>query len=347
MKLGAIPENVLEKVALMLGIAPTPLSDTHVAFMLARTVMVAAKTGIFEALASTALPAEDIALRTGTDRRAVRKLLHTMVHLGYLRYSNNLYKLSPLARKWMLRDSPTSVYDKMMLQFVEWEMVEHYEEYVRTGEPFHMHQVFDTEQWRVYQQGMRAVAGTSAWEIAQRTPVPKKATDMLDIGGSHGYYSVVLCRRHSQLRSVVLDLPEAITHAQAILAKENMGDRVQHRAGDVLTADLGEEAWDVIFIASLAHHFDHNTNRMLAKKAAKALRPGGVYIVQDFIRDDTPKEGDHLGALLDLYFAATSQSGTWSVAEINSWQQEAGLVIKKPVWLRTVPRHAQVVAVKR
>jgi tRNA A22 N-methylase len=49
---------------------------------------------------------------------------------------------------------------------------------------------------------------------------------MLDIGGSHGYFSVVLCRKHKGMRSVILDLPKAITQAAPILAAERMEDRV-------------------------------------------------------------------------------------------------------------------------
>ena len=346
MKLGSIPENLLERLALTLKIAPTPLADTHVAFMLARTIMVATKIGIFESLAKSSLPAEDVAIRTQTDRKAVAKLLNVLVHLGYVSQQNQLYTLTPLARQWMLKDSPASLYDKMLFQFMEWKLVEHYEDYIRTGEPVNMHQIFDAQQWETYQKGMRSVAGTSAWEIVRRTPIPKNATALLDIGGAHGYYSVALCRRYPQLNAVILDLPEAIAHAGKILEKEKMGDRVQHRAGNVLTEDLGEEKWDVVFIASLVHHFDDATNRELAQKIARSLRPGGVYIVQDFIREAKPTQGDHLGALLDLFFAATSQSGTWSVEEIRYWQQQGGLIPKKTVWLRTVPRHAQVVAMK-
>ena len=41
----------------------------------------------------------------------------------------------------------------------------------------------------------------------KRMPVPDGARDMLDIGGSHGYLSVAVCRRHPELRATVLDLP--------------------------------------------------------------------------------------------------------------------------------------------
>ncbi len=88
----------------------------------------------------------------------------------------------------------------------------------------------------------------TASEVAQRIPVPRSARKMLDIGGSHGYYSVMLCRRLSGLHSVVFDLPEAVVHASKILAQEGMGKRIAHRAGNALTDDLGNEEYDLIFI---------------------------------------------------------------------------------------------------
>ena len=347
MKLSAQPENLLEALALRSGMVPTPLGDTHVAFMLARTIMVATKVGLFEALAQQPTTARQVAQQCQTSPVATAKMLNTLVHLGYIQRVNLHYDLTNLARKWLLQGSDQSVYDKMLFQFTEWEMVTGYEDYVRSGKPFRMHETFDASQWITYQRGMRAMAGTTVWEVARRTPVPRRAKDMLDIGGAHGYYSVALCRRHAGLRSVILDLPEAIDEAQHILAKEQMGGRVVHQPGNVLTDDLGEAQWDIIFMASLIHHFDEETNRSLIQRIARALRPGGALVIQEFMRDRYPHAGDHLGALLDLFFAATSESGTWSVEEITDWQRAAGLTSQRPIWLRSVPRHAQQVGWKK
>ncbi|MGB3780337.1 MAG: class I SAM-dependent methyltransferase [Tunicatimonas sp.] len=346
MKLSAQPENLLEALALRSGMVPTPLGDTHVAFMLARTIMVATKLGIFEALADQSATAEQVAQRCATAPAATQKMLNTLVHLGYLRLNQERYALTALTSRWLLQDSAQSVYDKMLFQFTEWEMVAGYENYVRSGQPFQMHETFSTKQWTAYQRGMRAMAGTAAGEVARRTPMPRRAKDMLDIGGAHGYYSVALCRRHKGLRSVILDLPEAVDEAQHLLAKEQMGGRVVHQAGNALTDDLGQAQYDIVLIASLVHHFDEETNRDLMQRIARALRPGGVLVVQEFMRSPHPRRGDHLGALLDLFFAATSESGTWSVEEITDWQRAAGLQPRKPIWLRSIPRHAQQVAKK-
>lgn len=346
MKLTSVPENLLERLALWLGIAPTPISDTHVAFMMARTIMVGAKLGIFEALAQHPASAKVISEHCQTNPDATVKILNSLVHLGYLNTNHKQeYQLTKLSRKWMLQESNTSVYDKMMLQFVEWKLVEHYENYVRSGKPAEMHQVLSEEEWETYQRGMRSMAKVSAWEVAKRTPMPKSATNFLDIGGSHGYYSVTLCKKYPDLHATILDLPEAIKYAKPLLSEEAMDDRVHHQAGNVLTTDLGEAVYDVVFISSLVHHFDAETNILLAQKIYNALKPGGYYIIQEFVRDDKARRGDYL-AILDLYFAATSQSGTWSVKEMSDWQKKAGFKPYKMIWLRSIPRHAQVVGKK-
>jgi predicted O-methyltransferase YrrM len=73
---------------------------------------------------------------------------------------------------------------------------------------------------------------------------------MLDIGGGHGFFSVALCRRHPQLHSTILELPQAIKHATPLLEKEGIGDRVRHRAGNALTDDLGVDQYDLVFMAA-------------------------------------------------------------------------------------------------
>jgi hypothetical protein len=38
-----------------------------------------------------------------------------------------------------------------------------------------------------------------------------------------------------------------------------------------------------------------------------------------------------------VYFALTSNSGTWSLDQMQSWQQGAGLRPHRAIWLRTMP----------
>jgi SAM-dependent methyltransferase len=251
-----------------------------------------------------------------------------------------------LSRKWLTRESPHCLADKMLLQFDEWDWMERSEEYVRTGHPMEIHDTLPADRWLAYQRGMRAMASVVAPELARRLPVPKSADDMLDIGGSHGYYSVVLCRRHDSLRAVVLDLPQAVEHAASLLAAENMGDRVMHRAGDALTDELGSETYDLVIASQLVHHFNEQQNRALADRVAQALRPGGMYAIIDAFRPGSPRQAGQFGALLEFYFALTSQSGTWTPEEMAAWQRDAGLRPRRPLRFRTAPGVGAQVAAK-
>ena len=80
---------------------------------------------------------------------------------------------------------------------------------------------------------------------------------------------------------------------------------------------------------------------------ARALRPGGVYAIMDAFRPKTPGEAGQVGAMLEFYFALTSQSGTWTPEEMADWQRSAGLAPKRPIRFRTTPGAGIQAAVKR
>jgi SAM-dependent methyltransferase len=284
MKIGAIAGNWLERILLAARVLPTPIFDTQMAMLLARTIMIGVKLGVFEVLTSGALRSNEVATRCETHPSATKKLLNALVGAGYLRADGEGYALAPVTRKWLLKKSRQSLRDKLLFQFMEWDHLSHYEELVRSGKPLEQHETMSDEQWGVYQRGMRSVAGIWASEVAKVTPVPKGARVMLDIGGSHGYYSVTLCRRYPDLRAIVLELPEAISHAEPILSEEGMGDRVILRAGDAFSDNLGNEAYDLVFMALVVHHFDDAANRELTRNVARALRPGGVFVIQEMFR---------------------------------------------------------------
>jgi hypothetical protein len=176
-----------------------------------------------------------------------------------LKVRRERYGLRRSLRSWILKDGKNSFRDQNLLRYLEWHWWEHCEEYVRTGKPLRVHQTMTDEEWGVYQRGMRSGIEMMAHWVARHLPLPPTARQMLDIGGSHGYFSVAVCRRYPQLRAIILELPEALTHAAPLLAQEGMGERVVHRTGNALSEDLGTEVYDLVFMAAVVHHFDATT----------------------------------------------------------------------------------------
>jgi len=71
-----------------------------------------------------------------------------------------------------------------------------------------------------------------------------------------------------------------------------------------------------------------------------------VCVLLDTLRPSSPEGAGGVGALHDLYFAATSQSGTWPLETMQAWQRDAGLTVEKPLHLRTLPGAAMVIGRK-
>jgi SAM-dependent methyltransferase len=326
-----IGDNPLEQLALRSGLVPTPMLEPYgVAF--ARALMLGTKLGFFEALADRGLSAPAVAERCGTDSNATEKMLNLLVSMRYVTSAAGEYRLTRSARTWLLQRSPRSVRDAVVMKFLEWRWLEGLDDFIRTGRPVSIHANMSDEDWGLYQRGMRAQAGVAAGFVARRMPVPANATEMLDVGGSTGHFSVALCRRYPALRSTVLDLPEAVRHAGPLLEQAGMGDRVQLRAGNALSDDLGTDAYDLILIFSLVHHFGDATNRELVARCARALRPGGRLVIGDLVSPPSPRKAG-LDTFYDLYFALISESGLWSVEQIAEWQRAAGLRPRRAIRL--------------
>ena len=332
MRVGLTGENPLESALIASGLVPIPMLEAY-APVYARALVLATKLGIFDALRDDARSADAVASSVGTDPGATEKLLNLLVTMRYLRHGGDGYSPTRHVRRWLLADAPGSIRDVILMKELEWRWIGQLETFVRSGTPLDVHDTMSTDDWGAYQRGMRAQANPLASWLARRVPVPDGAREMLDIGGSHGYFSVVLCRKHPELRATVLDLPDAVTHARPLLEREGMGERVALRAGNALTDDLGEAAYDLILIFSLVHHFDDATNRSLVSRAARALRPGGYLVIGDALRPSSPGKGGQQGAFFDLYFSLTSQSGLWTFDEMRSWQQAAGLTPRKSISL--------------
>jgi predicted O-methyltransferase YrrM len=232
----------------------------------------------------------------------------------------------------------------MLHGFVQWNAIEHLEQFVRTGESLNIHEQLTGEQWPAYIGAMKSIAGLAAREMVARMELPAGATTMLDVGGSHGLYSVEFCRRHPSLSAVVLDLPVVVERAAPFLASEGMGARVVHRAGDALTDDLGAQQWDFVFVSQLFHHGTAETNQTICHKIRRSLKPGGIVAVAEIVAAPDPRAGGQMNNVFDLYFASTSQSGIWPVEALQQWLTNAGLKPRPPLRLWTVPGVAVAIA---
>lgn len=344
MELKASPENVFEWFALRLNLVPLPLLHGQIFPVISKAVLSAADKGVFHAVEAGSETVEAIAAACGLQPVPTRQLLDVLASCGYLNFKNNRYRLSLMAGKWVGSLSASDLSDLLIYNNrVVWKWMDHLDSYLETGKGIDYHKSFGDEEWGLYQKAMRAVAVSEVKEFSRKCPVPGTARRMLDIGGAHGLHVKALRERYPGLRAEILDLPGAL-EAQQRYAED---DNITFIPGDVRETDLGIDQYDLVLMSSLAHHFSSEENRQIAVKVALALKPGGFYVINEFINPEATGSGAGLvGSSSSLFFGLTSASGTWTIGETQEWQKAAGLKPLKVKGYRAIPGRFLIAARK-
>jgi ubiquinone/menaquinone biosynthesis C-methylase UbiE len=346
MKIGAVAQNPLEWVAIQSGQLPLPLLHTQLAFVLSKAVMDAFELQVFEAAKDKPMTLEALAKATQLDARALKSLLNVLMGAGYFSYDNGSYSLTKMARKWCLKDSPQSLYNQQIFNQVCWPWMDEMKNFLKTGKGLQYHDTFGPEEWDLYQKGMASVSLETAKLTTKAAPKLSNPTAMLDIGGSHGLFSLAFVNQYPGMKATILDLPQAVEKAKPILAQHYKGDAIQYWPGNALTDDYGDAKYDVVLMSSLMHHFSKEQNEEVSRKVARALKPGGYFLIHEFLRPNPKKNMDMIGAILDLFFNLSSTSGNWSKEELIGFQTQAGLKHVKVKSFLTLPGYVQVAGQK-
>ena len=143
---------------------------------------------------------------------------------------------------------------------------------------------------------------------------------------------MAFCRAYPELRSVIVDLPSALTQTEASLTEAKLSERISLRPGNLLEGDWGA-GYDVVFYLSVAHNQTAQDNARVISHIGKVLRPGGLLLIHEYLT----------GAPLDIYDAAfrltlltETATRTYSFEEISSWLAASGF--ETPVRIDLEPR---------
>jgi 2-polyprenyl-3-methyl-5-hydroxy-6-metoxy-1,4-benzoquinol methylase len=344
MRLTASPQNLLEWLAVTTGIAPEPIAVGHFGYLASKFLLEAIDKNVLEVIGKKKVSLQHIATSTQLHEVALQKLLRVLASMGLVRYEGDAYSLTSKARKWLLKDSPSSLYWLLMFDNkVCFDWMQYLPEFLRTGKGLQYHDTLTTEQWFYYQQAMRSIARSASKEITRKIPNLSSPTNLLDIGGAHGLYAAAFCKKYPTLSATVFDLPAAVEQSSAMQNDTAIAGNIRYVAGDILTDDIGADQYDLILLASVAHHFTREQNIAVATKAFNAVKPGGYFTIMEVLTPAAVEtNADMLGAVGDLFFALSSTSGTWSYADITEWLQQAGFIICKKASFLFIPGYVAI-----
>jgi SAM-dependent methyltransferase len=284
----------------------------------------ALEVGIFQSLMQPKSSSE-VAAELGLHAEITEKLCKALASRGYLSREGINYALSDQARTFLTESSP--FYQGNLIKLMQRTRAQRWSGLARALKegPISVQSgshVFDEFFALAMAEG--AVGGSLQRTIRalKRMSQFHKARRCLDLGGSHGLYSLAFARLNPDLEVVIFDLPKVIDGA----AKKVVSDskRIVTMSGDFNSDDLGND-YDFVFASDVLYRNEESLRPLLAR-IRESLKQDGLLISKHYHIDDLVS--DSSAVLFDLMFSISGTGGVvYSSADFCRLLESAGFSI--------------------
>jgi hypothetical protein len=319
--------SLIEKILLATDVIPHPFADASSSVGLGFALGSSVKLKIADQLSMKFNDVGTIARAANVSEVGAELILDCLDALGYVQKKDNQYAFTKRGFKNLSLGSPHNFRHFILFCDYLYKGYLHLDETIRLGKraQSNMLEEMTDYEWELFSRAMIDISKTNYKEVAGKIPVAKSAAKMLDLGGSHGLYSIELCKRNPGLKATIVDLPPVKKYADECINQHNAGNSVSFLALDFMKDELPENN-DIVLAFNIIHGLNPSENEALAHKVYKSLNNGGKYVILDQIKG--------IGGSSQMSKATTSymalnllhQAGgkTYSRNEVDSIMQKVG-----------------------
>lgn len=277
--------SLIEKILLANDIIPHPFADASSSVGLGFALGSAVKLKIADQLTMEYADVTHIAKNAHVSEVGAELILDCLDALGYVRKKENRYAFTKRGYKNLSVHSDKNFRHFILFCDYLYKGYIDLDETIRLGKRPKSNMLEDMTdyEWELFSRAMIDISKTNFKEVAGKIPVAKTHKKMLDLGGSHGLYSIELCKRNPHLQATIIDLPPVKKYADESIAQYKASKNVDFLPSDFMKDELPENV-DIILAFNIIHGLNPAENETLAAKVYKALNPGGIYIILDQIK---------------------------------------------------------------
>lgn len=290
----------------------------------------AVRLGVFDALDGGPLTLEEVVSKTRTSLRGMRALLHALVGLKLLEFSEDRFTLTGESAAYLVTSSPG--FQGYMCKHVSRHLLPGWmqlTEVVRSGKPSHTvnEQEAGGEFFRAFVEDIFPMSYPTARMLAEKLGVPGMTTpvSVLDLAAGSGVWGIALAEASPQVRVTAVDWQAVLPVTRRLAAEHGVADRFRFVEGDLLEADFGR-GHQIATLGHILHSEGELRSRRLLQRTFDALAPGGTIVIAEFVADE-----DRCGPRHALTFAVTmlvntDAGDTFTFNEMALWLGEAGFI---------------------
>ncbi len=255
-----------------------------------QAIYVAVKLGVADLLRDGPRSAAELAAATGTEPRALYRLLRALSSLGiFAEQDGQRFALTPMAE--CLRTDAAESVRSLAIVRGEWQ----YEAWgrllgsVQTGRPafeqLHRMPLFEylsrhPEKGRLFDEAMTGVHGLETAAMLEAYDFSGFAT-LADVGGGNGSVLTALLHHYPSLKGILFDLPAVVDRARASLAAAGLADRCRLVGGSFFeSVPAGADAY---LLRHVIHDWDDARAVTILQNCRQALGGRGKLLVVEGI----------------------------------------------------------------
>ncbi len=293
-------------------------------FQQSRILLTAIELDIFTVLDKHMLHSNEVAEKINCDARATDRIMNALVALGFLRKVKGKYYNSEHSSQFLVKGKPEFM-GGLFHSIGLWDTWSFLTESVKTGTRGSERKKSSGEiDWLESFIGAMHYRGVKEAKLIALMLDLKNAKKILDVGGGSGAFAMEFVKNNPDMNAVIFDLPDVIPISKRYIGSENLLDKFSFIAGNYLENDFGT-GYDMIFLSAIVHINSYEENKLLIKKCADALNPGGQIIIKDWIMKEerTEPAGGAFFALNML--VGTDRGDTYTETEMKEWFANAGV----------------------
>lgn len=314
------------------AITPENIMQLGLGFWSSKTFLSAVELGVFTELSKGPLSAGDLTERLRLNPRSARDFFDALVSLGVLDRQDGLYRNTPDAEVFLVRDKLT--YLGGMLEMANERLYPFWgslTEGLRTGLPQNeiksggtglFETVYgDPHRLRLFLGAMTGLSMGASKAIAEKFPWGNYKT-VIDVGGAQGGLLVQVALAHSHVTGANFDLPVVGPVFEEYVAANGLSDRLKFIEGNFFEDEIPSA--DVITMGHILHDWNLDEKMMLLAKAHRALPDGGALIVFESLIDDDRRQ-NAFGLLMSLNMLVETPGGfDYTGKDCSEWMRETG-----------------------
>jgi len=260
-------------------------------FWISRILSIAVELDLFSKLYKKSFTLADISKILGTPLRSTKILLTACAALDLLNKNGDSYCNSRLADKFLVKEKPEYMGYEVMIAERMWNGMSKLSEAILNDSPTTLleDREFYDDLAHKEREGFILTMHSQGFEAIDNLLGVvdfSKYTQLLDLGGGIGSYSMAITKKYPKIKAIIFDLPRTVNIAKKFVKQRDFSPNVEFQAGNFLKDEFSGQA-DVILLSRILHDWGKEECNLLLQKCFNYLPSKGLIIIhEEMLNDD-------------------------------------------------------------